>query len=220
MLGIPWQPEMEVVRCRWIGLPVGSGNAYASAQTPDRKRLINVPERTKRCCLRVDLPRLLGGMIESCRKSNGSFSRLATFTRDIGMTRQIILAALLIPVVGFAQPPQPPHTILDSTDFAPVLSTTPIEGPAIPRQICAPSIHPQPVARGAADADTISLNRPGIGKASLDDTVSHVNCETVFEAGPPVGYRVTYDYLGRRTTVDLSYPPGNYLKIRKIVTVE
>lgn len=51
-------------------------------------------------------------------------------------------------------------------------------------------------------------------------TTTQQNCQTVYEPGPPAGYRVTYDYQGRLYTSVLATPPGAQLRLRKRITVE
>lgn len=51
-------------------------------------------------------------------------------------------------------------------------------------------------------------------------TTTQQNCQTVYEAGPPAGYKVTYDYQGRLYTSILTSPPGAQLRLRKRITVE
>ncbi len=51
-------------------------------------------------------------------------------------------------------------------------------------------------------------------------TTTQNQCHTVYEAGPPSGYQVTYDYKGKLYTTILRSPPGEYLRVRNRITVE
>lgn len=51
-------------------------------------------------------------------------------------------------------------------------------------------------------------------------TTTQTQCHTVYEAGPPSGYQVTYDYKGKLYTTILRSPPGEYLRVRNRITVE
>jgi uncharacterized protein YcfJ len=59
-----------------------------------------------------------------------------------------------------------------------------------------------------------------MGSDSGSVTTTHNECHTVYEAGPPSGYQVTYDYKGKLYTTILRVPPGEYLRVRNRVTVE
>lgn len=161
------------------------------------------------------------------------------------MKRQLAITALLLPVVAFAQPPT---VVQDSTDYARVLSAAPISGPPVARQVCqtVSSARPAEHSTGGAilggltgalvgsrfgsghgrDAATVAGAVGGavigdrVGAANSSETVNREQCETVYEAGPPTGYQVTYEYQGQRGTVTMSHPPGDYVKLRKVVTVD
>ncbi|HEY3433132.1 MAG TPA: glycine zipper 2TM domain-containing protein [Rhodocyclaceae bacterium] len=45
-------------------------------------------------------------------------------------------------------------------------------------------------------------------------------CETVYDNTGPTRYQVTYDYQGQRGTVVMGYAPGDWLRVRRIVTIE
>lgn len=45
-------------------------------------------------------------------------------------------------------------------------------------------------------------------------------CETVYEPGRISDYQVTYEYQGQRGTVNMNRDPGEWLRIRKTVTIE
>lgn len=51
-------------------------------------------------------------------------------------------------------------------------------------------------------------------------TTTQTQCHTLYEAGPPSGYQVTYDYKGKLYTTILRSPPGEYLRVRNRITVE
>lgn len=45
-------------------------------------------------------------------------------------------------------------------------------------------------------------------------------CRTVTEPGPISSYMVTYEYQGKRDTINMNRDPGPWLKIRRTVTIE
>lgn len=45
-------------------------------------------------------------------------------------------------------------------------------------------------------------------------------CETVYEPGRLSGYQVTYEYQGQRGTVTMNRDPGDWVRVRKTVTIE
>lgn len=156
------------------------------------------------------------------------------------MKRLAIATALLLPLAAGAQT----NVIQDSTEFAKVLNYSPLPGPQLARQVCAPvsvgqgSAHSPggAVAGGLVgalvgsrfggghgrDAATIA---GAIGGAMVGDQMgsgpmTQTQCNTVYEQGPPVGYQVTYDYRGKLLTITTRNPPGEFLKIHRRVTVE
>ena len=56
--------------------------------------------------------------------------------------------------------------------------------------------------------------------ASGPVTTTQQQCNTVYEAGPPSGYQVTYDYKGKLYTTTMRSPPGEYLRVRSRITLE
>jgi len=152
----------------------------------------------------------------------------------------LLAALLLLPVAASAQS----DVIQDSTEFAKVLNYSPIPGPQIARQVCAPVT----VAEGSAhspggaiagglvgalvgsrfggghgkDAATVA---GAIGGAMVGDQVGSAPttqqpCTTVYEQGPPSGYQVTYDYKGKLMTTTTRMPPGESLRVRNRITIE
>ena len=152
----------------------------------------------------------------------------------------LVAAALLFPPIVFAQS----SVLQDSTEFAKVLNYAPLPGPQVARQVCAPvAAAPAPahnpggaIAGGVVgalvgsrfggghgrDAATVA---GAIGGAMVGDQIgsgqtTQQQCNTVYEAGPPAGYQVNYSYRGKRYTTTTNYPPGEFLKVRTLVTVE
>jgi len=167
------------------------------------------------------------------------------------MKNFLFLPALVLPLVALAQPvhpPPPPNIIQDSTEFARVLSFTPINGPPVARQVCSPVTSTKPAEHNAGgailggltgaligsrfgggrgkDAATVAGAIGGavvgdrIGSANSSDTVTQDRCETVYENGRPTGYQVTYEYQGQRGTVVMNHAPGEFVKVRKTLTIE
>jgi len=158
------------------------------------------------------------------------------------MKRITLATALLLPVAVFAES----AVIQDTTEFAKVLNFSPIQGPQIARQVCAPVSVTQAsgsnpgaaVAGGLVGALVGSRFGGGHGKAAttiagaiggamLGDamaaapaTSTQQQCNTVYEPGPPSGYQVTYEYKGKLLTTTTRMPPGEYLKVHNRVTVE
>lgn len=156
----------------------------------------------------------------------------------------LLASATLVPLDGLAQT----AVIQDSTEFARVLNYSPIPVPQIARQVCTPvtvTREREPGSNvGAAiaggvigavvgsrfggghgrDAATVvgAIGGTMIGDnmASGPVTTTQHQCQTVYEAGPPNGYQVTYDYKGKLYTATTRTPPGEYLKVRSRITVE
>jgi len=156
------------------------------------------------------------------------------------MKPPILAALLLLPLTTLAQS----GVIQDSTEFAKVLNYSPIPGPPIARQVCAPVTVTQGSANnpGAAiagglvgalvgsrfggghgqDAATVA---GAIGGAMVGNQVGSApttqqQCNTVYEQGPTSGFQVTYEYKGKLLTTTTRIPPGEYLKVRQRITVE
>lgn len=156
------------------------------------------------------------------------------------MKPAVLAITLLLPFAAFAQS----DLIQDSTEFAKVLNYSPIPGPQIARQVCTPVSVAQGAEHnpGAAvaggligalvgsrfggghgkDATTIA---GAIGGAMIGDQIgsgptTQQQCNTVYEQGPPSGYRVTYDYKGKLLTTTTRTPPGEFLKVRNRITLE
>lgn len=138
--------------------------------------------------------------------------------------------------------------IQDATEFAKVLNYSPIPGPQIARQICAPVTVMRESDSGdrvggsvvgglvgalvgsrfggghgrdaAAVAGAIGGAVVGGNMASGPSTTTHQQCSMVYEPGPPAGYQVTYDYKGKLMTTTMRTPPGEYLRIHNRVTIE
>ena len=141
--------------------------------------------------------------------------------------------------------PAPSNVIQDNTEFAKVLNYTAIPGPTIARQVCQP-VAVSPAADhnpagaiiggltgalvgsrfGSGHGMDATTNAGAVGGAMDGDRVGsgsatvQQQCHTVYDAGPPVGYQVTYDYKGKLLTTTTAYPPGEFLKIRNRITVE
>jgi uncharacterized protein YcfJ len=164
------------------------------------------------------------------------------------MKTTLAVTALMLPVIALAAPPGA-VVIQDQTEYARVLGFTPISGPPVARQVCgAPVTTPAPAqhSTGGAilggltgalvgsrfgeghgrDAATVAgaiggaLVGDRVGAANSSETVTQQSCETVYEAGPPAGYQVNYEYQGQRGTVTLRHPPGDYVKVHRVVTVD
>lgn len=157
------------------------------------------------------------------------------------MKRISLAAALLLPT-AFVQA----AVIQDSTEFARVLNFSPIQGTKLARQVCAPVSVTQAsgnnpgaaVAGGLVGALLGSRFGGGNGKAATTiagaiggamvgdamaagpTTSTQQQCNTVYEQGPPAGYEVTYEYKGKLLTTTTRTPPGEYLKVHNLVTVE
>ena len=158
------------------------------------------------------------------------------------MKRISLAAAMLLPLAAFAQT----AVIQDTTEFARVLNYSPIQGPQIARQVCAPVSVTQAsgsnpgaaVAGGLLGALVGSRFGGGNGKAgttiagaiggamlgdamgSGPSTSTQQQCNTVYEQGPPAGYQVTYDYKGKLLTTTTRMPPGEYLTVHNRITLE
>jgi len=156
----------------------------------------------------------------------------------------LTFSAIVVPLDGMAQT----AVIQDSTEFAKVLNYSPLPGPQIARQICAPVT----VTREGGSGNNVGASVAGglvgalvgsrfggghgrdaatvagaIGGAIVGDnmasgpsTTTHQQCNTVYESGPPSGYQVTYDYKGKLYTTTTRNPPTEYLKVRSRITVE
>ena len=156
------------------------------------------------------------------------------------MKKSVLAALAFLPLAAIAQS----NVIQDTTEFAKVLNYSPIPGPQIARQVCAPVTVSQESARspgGAVvgglvgalvgsrfggghgkDATTVA---GAIGGAIVGDQIAsgpttQQQCNTVYEAGPPSGYQVTYDYKGKLLTTTTRTPPGEYLRVHQRTTVE
>ncbi len=141
--------------------------------------------------------------------------------------------------------PQSSDVIQDSTEFARVLDSKPIPGPVVPRQVCSQVAAPPAPDHNTAgavlggltgallgsrfggghgkDATTIAGAVAGamVGdRVGSGDAGPQQECHTIYEAGPPAGYRVTYEYQGKLLTTTTAAPPGQFLKVRKLITVE
>lgn len=74
---------------------------------------------------------------------------------------------------------------------------------------------------GAIGGSMIGGNMGSEPRSSYEPvTTTQTQCHTVYEAGPPSGYQVTYDYKGKLYTTILRSPPGEYLRVRNRITVE
>lgn len=161
-------------------------------------------------------------------------------------TATLLLTATLglAPMPGLAQI----AVIQDNTEFAKVLNYSPIPGPQVARQVCQPvtvtrEAEPGPnvgaaIAGGvigavvgsrfggghgrdaATVAGAIGGTMIGANAGSGPSTTTHQQCQTIYEAGPPSGYQVTYDYKGKLYTTILRTPPSEYLRVRNRITVE
>ncbi len=165
-------------------------------------------------------------------------------------TYLLAAAALLPVAAGAQppQPPAPPNVIQDTTDYARVLSSAPIPSPPVARRVCTPVTVAQPAEHSAGgailggltgalvgsrfggghgkDAATVvgaiggAMVGDRVGAANSTEAVTQQQCDTVYEAGPPAGYQVTYEYQGQRGTITMRHPPGDYVRVHKFVTVE
>jgi uncharacterized protein YcfJ len=161
------------------------------------------------------------------------------------MKPTLALSMLLLPVAALAAPPQ---VVQDSVDYARVIASRPVYGPPVARQVCTPETVSRPAEHSAGgailggltgalvgsrfggghgkDATTVAGAIGGavigdrIGAANGTETTTRERCDTVYEAGPPTGYEVTYEYQGQQGTVTLSHPPGDHVKLRRTVTVD
>lgn len=151
-----------------------------------------------------------------------------------------LAALLLLPLATLAQS----NVIQDTTEFAKVLNYSPIPGPQIARQVCAPvtvsegSAHNPGAAIAGGLVGAVVGSRFGgghgkdaatvagaIGGAMLGDQIGSTpttqqQCTTVYEPGPPSGYQVTYEYKGKLLTTTTRAPPGESLRVRNRITVE
>lgn len=151
-----------------------------------------------------------------------------------------LAAAMLLPLAAFSQT----DVIQDTTEFAKVLNYSPIQGPQIARQVCAPVTQAAASNPGAAVAGGLLGALVGsrfgggngkagttiagaIGGAVLGDAMAsgptnstRQQCNTVYEQGPPSGYQVTYEYQGKLLTTTTRMPPGEYLKVHNRITLE
>jgi uncharacterized protein YcfJ len=169
----------------------------------------------------------------------------------ITMKRKQLVAILTLTVFTTALPLQATAQtaiIQDSTEFAKVLNYSPIPGPQIARQMCAPVTVMHESNSGdktggaviggligalvgsrfgggnARNATTVAgaIGGAMVGEnmASGPSTSTHQQCSTVYESGPPAGYQVTYDYKGKLLTTTTRTPPGEYLRIHNRLTIE
>ncbi len=162
------------------------------------------------------------------------------------MKSALFAAAMLLPLSALAQN----EVIQDSTEFARVLNYAALPGPQIARQVCAPvavthtSTNANANNAGGAiaggligaligsrfggghgrEAATVAgaIGGAMIGGNAEGDyaTASQQQCSTVYEAGPPSGYQVTYDYKGKLLSTTTRSAPGEYLRVRNRITVE
>lgn len=136
-----------------------------------------------------------------------------------------------------------------STDEAKVVAVAPIAGPDTTRRVCRPTRVDRPAAHSALGAVAGGLGGALVGSrfgaghgrdaltvagaiggaiagdrvgASLSGSEPQAaeTCDTVREPGPPSGYRVTFDYQGRRETVTMDHDPGSTVRVHNDVTVE
>lgn len=140
--------------------------------------------------------------------------------------------------------------IQDSTELAKVLNYTPIAGPQIARQVCTPVTVYETVSANSNVASSIAggvlgavvgsrfggghgrdaatvvgaiggtLIGGGMGSGTTTQATQQQQCQMIYEAGPPAGYQVTYDYKGKLYTTTMPRPPGEYLRVRNRITVE
>ncbi|HUW36523.1 MAG TPA: glycine zipper 2TM domain-containing protein [Rhodocyclaceae bacterium] len=140
---------------------------------------------------------------------------------------------------------QSSNVIQDSTEYARVLDSKPIPGPVMARQLCSAVAAPPAPEHNAAgaviggltgallgsrfggghgkDATTIAGAVAGamVGdRVGSGDAGPQQECHTIYEAGPPAGYQVTYEYQGKLLTTTTATPPGQFLRVRKLITVE
>ena len=155
--------------------------------------------------------------------------------------RLALVAIVLLPLTATASP----SVLQDSVEYARVLSSVPIAGRPIARRECQRLGGSQPEAHngfgavlggltgalvgsrfGGGHGRDASTVVGAIGGAMLGDRLGGGDddgaeqCNTVYEPGPPQGYQVTYDYQGRRATVVLRHPPGDFLRLHRRVTLE
>ncbi|MCX7179615.1 MAG: glycine zipper 2TM domain-containing protein [Proteobacteria bacterium] len=152
----------------------------------------------------------------------------------------VVSAATCLPLSVSAQS----NVIQDNFEFAKVLNYSPIPGPQIARQVCTTvtvspgSAHNPGAAIAGGLVGAVVGSRFGgghgkdaatvagaIGGTMMGDQMGSApatqqQCNTVYEAGPPAGYQVTYDYKGKLLTTTTRMPPGEYLKVHSRITVE
>jgi uncharacterized protein YcfJ len=160
------------------------------------------------------------------------------------MKSYMIAAALLFPLAASAQQ----NVIQDTVDYGRVVSSTPIEGPPVARQMCEPVTSSEPAKHstggailgglagalvgsrfgggGGQDAATVvgaiggAMAGDRIGAANSIVPETHEDCHTVYEPSPPTGYQVVLEYHGKQSTITMDHEPGEYVKVRKVVTAE
>ncbi|HUY04873.1 MAG TPA: glycine zipper 2TM domain-containing protein [Rhodocyclaceae bacterium] len=140
---------------------------------------------------------------------------------------------------------QSSNVIQDSTEYARVLDSKPIPGPVQAQQVCSAVATPPPPEHNTAGAVIGGLTGALLGSrfgggngknattiagavagAMVGDRVGSADagpqqeCHTIYEAGPPAGYQVTYEYQGKLLTTTTAAPPGQFLRVRKLITVE
>jgi uncharacterized protein YcfJ len=140
---------------------------------------------------------------------------------------------------------EPPisNVIQDTIEYAKVLDFKPIPGAPMARQVCnavvgGGSEHNAATAvvgglvgalvgsrfGGGRGRDAVTV-AGAIGGAVVGDRVGSQpattqQCNTIYEAGPPRGYDVTYEYQGTLGRASVENPPGQFLKVHKRITVE
>jgi uncharacterized protein YcfJ len=170
-----------------------------------------------------------------------------TFKPRLSALAAIGLVALSAAV---SLPARAEQVIQNTSDFARVVNVLPMGGAQTPREVCrtyAPQERPESRSNtgavlgglggalvgsrfGDGNGRAAATVAGAIGGAILGDRYDNDDrrreappmrqCETVYDNSGPTRYQVTYDYQGQRGTVVMGYAPGDWLRVRRIVTVE
>ncbi len=159
------------------------------------------------------------------------------------MKTNMVAVALMLPLTALAGQ----NVIQDTIEYGRVLSSTPISGAPVARQVCHPVTVSQPAEHstggailgglagalvgsrfGGGNGQNAATVVGAIGGAVAGDRIgangsnetTRDECNTVYEQGEPAGYQVVFDYKGKQSTVMMNYEPGEFVKLHKVVTAE
>lgn len=163
--------------------------------------------------------------------------------------RTLVALTLLAATAGNVALASNETLLRTAAEEAKVVAVDPIPGPDTTRQVCHPVTVNKPAEHSTLGAvigglggalvgsrfgkghgqDALTV-AGAVGGALAGDRVGASmsagekqqteTCETVREPGKPSGYKVTFDYQGKRETVTMDHDPGNTVRVHNDVTVE